>query len=97
MKLLRLIKIFLNETHNKVLIGKNLSDNFPIQNGLKQGFVSSPLLFISALEYAIRKVEQNKEGLKLNGTLQLVANVGDVSLLGNSIRTIKLKTQQLMQ
>jgi hypothetical protein len=45
MKLVRLIKICLNETHNKVRIGKHLSDGFPIQNGLKQGDALSPLLF----------------------------------------------------
>jgi hypothetical protein len=37
MKLLRLIKMCLNETYSTVRIGKHLSDNFPIQNGLKQG------------------------------------------------------------
>jgi hypothetical protein len=35
-KLVRLIKMHLNETYNKVCIGKLLSDKFPIQNGLKQ-------------------------------------------------------------
>jgi hypothetical protein len=34
-KVVRLIKICLNETYNKVRIGKNLSDAFPIQNYLK--------------------------------------------------------------
>jgi hypothetical protein len=34
-KLVRLIKMCLNETHSKVRIGKLLSDKFPIQNGLK--------------------------------------------------------------
>jgi hypothetical protein len=33
-----------------------MSDNFPIQNGLKQGDALMPLLFNFALEYAIRKV-----------------------------------------
>jgi hypothetical protein len=37
MELVRLIKRCLNETYSKVHIGKHLSDNFPIQNGLKQG------------------------------------------------------------
>jgi hypothetical protein len=37
MKLVRLIKMCLNETYSKVRIGKRLSDSFPIQNGLKQG------------------------------------------------------------
>jgi hypothetical protein len=36
MKLVRLTKMCLNETYSKVLIGKYLSDYFPIQNNLKQ-------------------------------------------------------------
>jgi hypothetical protein len=34
-----------NETCSKVLIVKNLSDAFPIQNGLKQRYASSLLFF----------------------------------------------------
>jgi hypothetical protein len=36
-KLVRIIKMCLNETYSKVRIGKLLPDKFPIQNGLKQG------------------------------------------------------------
>jgi hypothetical protein len=49
MKLVRLIKMCLNETYSKVRIGKHLSDSFPIQNGLKQDDALSPSLFKFAL------------------------------------------------
>ena len=45
MKLVRLIKLCLAETCIRVRVGKNLSDMFPIRNGLKQGDVLSPLFF----------------------------------------------------
>jgi hypothetical protein len=45
MKLLRLIKVFLNETYSRGRVGKHLSDMFPIMKGLKQGDALSPLLF----------------------------------------------------
>jgi hypothetical protein len=44
-KLVRLIKMCLNETHSKVRIGILLSDKFPIQNGLKQERCSITIAF----------------------------------------------------
>jgi hypothetical protein len=49
MKLVRLIKMCLNETYSKASIGNHLSDSSPILNGLKQGDALSPLLFNFAL------------------------------------------------
>jgi len=47
------------------------------------------LLFNFALHCAIRRVQANQDGLKLNGTHQLLACADDGNILGGSVRTIK--------
>jgi hypothetical protein len=61
---------------------------------LKQGDALSPVLFNFALDYAIKKVQENQVGLKLNGTHQLLVFADVVNLLGDKIDTVK-KTQTL--
>jgi hypothetical protein len=76
---------------------------------LKQGDVLSPLLFSFVLEYAIRRVHVNQDGLKLHSTHQLlvcaeVFNIldqllvyaEDVNILGGSVHTTKENTVSLI-
>jgi len=69
---------------------------FPIRNGLKQGDALSPLLFNFALEYAIRRVHVNQDGLKLNGVHQLLFYVDGVNMLGGTVSTIKKDIEALV-
>ena len=77
-------------------MGNNLSEMFRIRNGFKQGDALTPLLFNFALEYAIKRVQENQDDLKLNGTHQLLAYADDVNILGGSAHTVKENAEALL-
>jgi len=86
----------LTETYSRVRVGKNVSDKFPIRNGLKQEYALSPMLFNFALEYAVRRVQVKRYGLKLNVSHQLLTYADDVNILGGSIHTLKENVEGLV-
>jgi hypothetical protein len=69
---------------------------FPIRNVLKQGDAQTPLLFNFALEYSIKRVQVNQEGLKLKGIHQLLAYADDVNILGGSVLTVRENAEALV-
>jgi len=81
----------LTETYSRVRVGKNVSDRFPIWYVLIQEDALSPLLFNFVLEEAIRRVQVIQDGLKLNGTHQLLAYADDVNIMGGGTHTLKKK------
>ena len=99
MKLVRLIKMCLNETYSRVQVGKHLSDLFPSKNVLIQGDALSPLLFSFAAECVIRRVQVKQDGLKLNGIHQLLVyddDDDDVNILSGNVHVIKKNRESLV-
>jgi len=96
MKLIRLIKTCLNESYSTVRVGKHLSEIFFIKNDLKQGDALSLVLFNFTIEDAIRRVKVKQDGLKLNGTYQVLVNADDVSILCGSVHTIKSNKEDFL-
>ena len=54
------------------------------------------MLFNFALQYVIRGVQVNQDGLKLNGTHQLWVYADEVNIMGGSLDTIKKNTEALL-
>ena len=88
MKLVRLI-MCLNETCNRIRVGKHLSDMF--RNWFETGRCFIVIAFQLCFRLCIRRVQVNQDGLKLNGTHQLLVYADNVNILDGSVHTVKKK------
>jgi hypothetical protein len=63
---------------------------------LKQGDALASLLFNFALEYVVRKVQINQDGLKLNGTRWFMFYADHVNKFGENVHTVKKNAEALL-
>ena len=55
----RIVNVIYDKTKGIVVVGSGLSDDFPVNIGLRQGCAHSPLLFIMVVELISRKISTN--------------------------------------
>ena len=63
---------------------------------LSKSYINITNVFNFALEYAIRSVQVNRDGLKLNGEHQFLTYADDVNILVESIHTLKENAEALV-
>jgi hypothetical protein len=79
----------LNNTYSKICAGEYFLYTVSVQSGLKQVDASFAITFQLCFRIAIRLVQENQVGLKLNGTHQHLVFADDVILLGDNIHNKK--------
>jgi sorting nexin-29 len=86
-KIVRLIKMTMQESKAQVRIGGDLTDEFPVNNGLKQGDGLAPILFNFALEHIIRQLPVDTNSSLVNKSSQIIGYADDINIVARS-RTI---------
>lgn len=96
-KLIKLIGMTLSQTVNAVRVNGNVSQEFEVNKGLRQGDPLSTLLFNMVLEIIIRESGINRKGTLLNKSHQCLAYADDLVLLARNKRELKEVTRQLIE
>lgn len=79
-----LIIVTTGDSTIRVRVGNELSHEFPVITGLKQGDSLSLMLFNLVLEYVLRRLLALACEIQLNGTHKVTGYADDFALLGES-------------
>ena len=81
----RMVEAMYDRTKRRVVVGSGLSEEFPVNIGLRQGSALSPLLFIMVMELISRKI-------RTNDVLVKVMYADDLAMIAES----KQKLQEVL-
>ena len=97
-KMTNIIKLLYHDFNAKVICGSNLTDEFPIKTGVKQGCILSPLLFSLCIDWLMKEATgNNKRGISwtFSNTLEDLDFADDIALLAHRQQDIQSKTNDL--
>ncbi|CAG9134902.1 unnamed protein product [Plutella xylostella] len=88
-KIVSMVEVATKESRMKVRVGGELTEEFAVVTGLKQGDALSPMLFNLALEHVLRGVLELDFGLQLNGKHKVVGYADDLAVLGKTAEEVR--------
>ena len=97
-KIISIIKMLYQDFQARVICGTNVTDSFPLQTGVRQGCLLSPLLFVLCIDWVMKKTNnQNNRGLlwTFEKSLEDLDFADDIALLAQSFQHIQGKTTDL--
>ena len=97
-KIVNIIKCFYNSFSCSVIHKKKLTDWFSVRSGVRQGCVLSPMLFLEAIDWIMRKTVGNKRrGIRwtLTSLLEDLDFADDVALVSYTRDQLQRKTSDL--
>lgn len=98
-KMVKLIQTYTKSSKCRVRYNPQMSEEFNIDNGLRQGDAPSPMLFNIALKYVVRAVLEFNTGVKIqeNTEVTIVAYADDIMIVAESEANLKTTTSNLME
>ena len=96
-KIINVIKLLYEGSTSCVRVGGRNTESFEITSGVKQGDVLSPVLFIVVVDWIMRRVVEEDDGIDWvgNGRLPDLAYADDVALLSKDTRDMNRMTEKL--
>jgi len=97
-KLVRLIKACAQKSKCKVKFNGELSDDFSVETGLRQGDALSPTLFNIDLESVMREGLDDGTGLRIGEghQIKLAAYADDIVIIGETEEDLKRLAEKLI-